>query len=616
MQEDGNSAAKIVEPAQSCQSAFELPARYQNKGVIARGGMGTVLRAYDLQLERDVAIKLLPVEDSQDPAAQERFAREAKILASLNHANIVKILSWGVSESGSRYYVMEYLDGRPLAGEIGNGRRLDLLRFHQVSSGVLSGLACAHENGLVHRDIKPSNIMLCQDSDGRTLVKLIDFGVARLEVTDAALVALTRTGDCLGSPAYMSPEQCRGQLASRLSEIYSFGCVMFECLSGEQPFQAATTFEIMSKHVSEPAPVLRCSLPYEQGAALTALVARCLEKDAGLRPQSVLALKEEIDRIFSKGDWGAGEFSTKKKGAGLPAAHPAAHPALLGLAICLVVLVVTSAVFLFVLKLTAQHSVKKEARNFRQTASSLNALRLKDSLTLVGRWESRLSGARDPKSRIQATEALADALLASSRLQRDLGEMSNAEKNLGRTQNLLLQLGKDGDGRRVIALTCLADLKEKQGDLAATDRTLQEAEDLAVKVWGSHWHVTNVVYDRIALDLKRKDLDAVDKRLDRLFALWSVMPDQDGLLIGVNRMKKKSELGSRLSRAWNFFEALAKMEDLSAADCQKRRKICHKLSDWFRMQDSRTDIGLTIRTDVGPAARKRAAEISKYANEH
>ncbi|MGC2736275.1 MAG: serine/threonine-protein kinase, partial [Candidatus Acidiferrales bacterium] len=214
---------------------------YEILDAIGAGGMGEVYRARDSRLGRDVALKVLPEAFSRDAERMIRLEREAKVLASLSHPNIASI--YGVEESnGGRALVMELVGGATLARRIGQGA-LPLDETLPIAKQISEGLEYAHERGIIHRDLKPSNLK--QTPDGQ--VKILDFGLAKAlegETTELELqnsptlsAASTRTGVLLGTAAYMSPEQARGKRVDRRADIWAFGCVLYEMLTGERVAQ-------------------------------------------------------------------------------------------------------------------------------------------------------------------------------------------------------------------------------------------------------------------------------------------------------------------------------------------------------------------------------------------
>ncbi|MCA9801350.1 MAG: SEL1-like repeat protein [Cyanobacteria bacterium HKST-UBA02] len=271
------------------ESSPSLPERYQILSVLGTGGMGKVLKVRDRSLDKILAVKVMSVElggDKKGAGQLERFQQEARAAGRLKHENLVSVMDFGITEENFPYLVMEFIEGPTLKELIAssNGRlamdeALDYLR--QIASGMVS----AHAQGVVHRDLKSVNIIVTQ---GR--VKIIDFGIARL--LDQPGQVLTRTNALLGSPLYMSPEQIRGERADERSDIYSFGCLIHECLTGRPPFRGATALETMTMHEKKPPPSLGDSF----GPAIEALAKRCLAKSPGDRYQTMQAVLEDIEK--------------------------------------------------------------------------------------------------------------------------------------------------------------------------------------------------------------------------------------------------------------------------------------------------------------------------------
>ncbi len=226
---------------------------YEIIGPLGAGGMGEVFRARDTRLGRDVAIKALPPGFAQDPERLARFEREAKLLASLSHPNIAGI--HGLEEvDGQRYLVLEFVEGETLAARLARGP-LPLHDAFEVGQQIAAGVEAAHESGVVHRDLKPGNVMITPSG----AVKVLDFGLARTGATEGAgsdpnLSASptmtfmgTQAGVILGTAAYMSPEQARGRMVDRRTDIWSFGCVLFECLTGKQAFEGETVSDVVAR---------------------------------------------------------------------------------------------------------------------------------------------------------------------------------------------------------------------------------------------------------------------------------------------------------------------------------------------------------------------------------
>ncbi len=271
----------------------ESIAHYSITSKIGAGGMGEVWRASDSKLGRDVALKILPEIFSSDPQRMSRFHREAQVLASLNHPNIAAI--YGVEESkGRRALVLELVEGEDLSQRLKLGP-LPLDEALELAVQIAEAVEAAHERGVVHRDLKPANVKLTQDGK----VKVLDFGLAKALEGDAGsaasdpsqslsptlTVAATRAGVVLGTAAYMSPEQARGKAVDRRADIWSFGVVLFEMLSGGQLFGGETVSDTLASVIKDEPDWSR--LPAETPAPIVDLVKRCLVKDVRRRLQSI-----------------------------------------------------------------------------------------------------------------------------------------------------------------------------------------------------------------------------------------------------------------------------------------------------------------------------------------
>lgn len=254
----------------------------------ASGGMGSVFHARDELDGRAVALKLLHSVDALDG---ERFDRESRILATLDHPGVVRYIAHGTTSAGERYLAMEWLQGEDLAARLTRlplSAQESLLLIRQVAEA----LAYAHERGIIHRDIKPPNIFLVGGEVRR--LKILDFGIAR---RDRETSALTYTGGILGTPGYMSPEQLQGQVGlSPDVDVYSLGCVAFECLTGKRAFEGAHLMAALAKVLFQEPPRLRDHRP-DAPDALADLIARMIAKKASERPRDGAAIRVELDRI-------------------------------------------------------------------------------------------------------------------------------------------------------------------------------------------------------------------------------------------------------------------------------------------------------------------------------
>src|SRR6266850_209217 len=270
-------------------------------GLLGKGGMGEVYRARDTKLKRDVAIKILPDEFALDPDRVIRFQREAEVLASLNHPNIAAI--YDIEEaSGSRYLVLELVEGDTLADRLGRGP-IPVEEALRIAKNICEALEAAHEKGVVHRDLKPANVKITPDGN----VKVLDFGLAKaLEGSPASAtlsnsptltIAGTNAGVILGTAAYMSPEQARGRAADQRSDVFSFGCVLYEMLTGRQTFHGEEVSDVLASVLkSDPDFNL---LPAKLNPKVREVLRRCLEKNPKLRWHAVGDLRLEIEAVLA-----------------------------------------------------------------------------------------------------------------------------------------------------------------------------------------------------------------------------------------------------------------------------------------------------------------------------
>ena len=262
--------------------------RYVLGDLLGSGGMAKVFLAHDELLNRDVALKVLRDQYAENEEFVERFRREARSAATLNHPDIVSVYDWGCSEDGTYYMVMEFVSGGTLKDCIASEGPLDTVTAAELGSQVAEALAFAHERGVIHRDVKSQNILLTASGDA----KVADFGIARA----AAATAISRTGLILGTISYMSPEQAMGEPAGPASDLYSLGVVLYEMLTGELPFEAEALVALCMKHVNEP-PCPPREVNPEVSEGMNTLVLRLLDKKAENRYESAAELAEDLRRV-------------------------------------------------------------------------------------------------------------------------------------------------------------------------------------------------------------------------------------------------------------------------------------------------------------------------------
>ncbi|MFI9269956.1 protein kinase [Kitasatospora sp. NPDC052896] len=272
--------------------------RYVLRHLLGQGGMASVHLAHDTVLDRQVAVKTLHTDLGRESSFRERFRREAVAVARLQHTNIVAVFDSGeeFAPDGSTvpYIVMEYVEGRSLRDVLNDAiaqhGAMPTEQALKMTAAVLAALDTSHDQGLVHRDIKPGNVMV----NTKGVVKVMDFGIAR--AMQSGVTSMTQTGMVVGTPQYLSPEQALGKSVDARSDLYSVGCMLFELLTGQLPFDGDSPFSIAYKHVQEEPPP-PSTLNRAVSPAVDALVARALRKDPAHRFPTAEAMREEVERV-------------------------------------------------------------------------------------------------------------------------------------------------------------------------------------------------------------------------------------------------------------------------------------------------------------------------------
>lgn len=277
---------------------------YQILACCGRGGMSIVYKAKDLNMARLVAIKFLLFEGkTARDQMMLRFQREARVVGSLDHPNVIAVHAFDFTADRQPFLVMDFAEGETLAERIARTGRIPLDRSIDIFIEICEGLAHAHEKGVLHRDLKPGNVILLSERYGDVTLKILDFGIAKLVDNSVSNTQqLTRTGDVFGSPLYMSPEQGLGKSLTTSSDLYSLGCLMFECLTGLPPFLGKTAVETILKHQTEAPPSLKeMTLGEEFPEKLESIVSNLLAKEPGDRFQSALELGNTLKDLKKSG---------------------------------------------------------------------------------------------------------------------------------------------------------------------------------------------------------------------------------------------------------------------------------------------------------------------------
>ena len=266
----------------------ELNHQFRIEALIGRGGMGAVYRGTQMSLRREVAIKVILSDFARDPRNIKRFHREALATSKLTHPNIVYLHDFGQTDDGILYIAMEYLRGRSLEQELAKVGAIPEARLVPMAAQILRALHHAHGHEIVHRDLKTANVFLVRGDDGSDLVKVVDFGIAKILSTDTGQSDITKTGITVGSPAYMSPEQAVNKGVDARSDLYSLGVMLYECVLGHAPFTGETPLEVILKHLHEAPPELPPDdeIPHPISPALRSLIERLMSKEKEDRPAS------------------------------------------------------------------------------------------------------------------------------------------------------------------------------------------------------------------------------------------------------------------------------------------------------------------------------------------
>lgn len=275
-----------------------IASKYEVTDCLGEGGMGGVFLAEHVSLKKKFALKILRKGLVEDEFLVERLRREAQACAMLAHPNIVSVFDFGVTDNGFPFIVMEYLEGKDLSLIIDQKAQIDLNRVVKFTMQLCDGLGFAHQKGVIHRDLKPTNVIVTNPDTEIESVKVVDFGIAKMELPGGEMQHLTQTGEVLGSPAYMSPEQIQGEKIDARSDIYSLGCILYEMLTGKQLFRGHTMFATLEANLHQDPPKLEIT-PNDDPIKKPVydVMYRCLDKDRESRYQSLSELKEELSNI-------------------------------------------------------------------------------------------------------------------------------------------------------------------------------------------------------------------------------------------------------------------------------------------------------------------------------
>lgn len=284
-------------PNQTLAPGHTIGGKYKIVRELGRGGFGTVFEGVNEALKKKVAVKVLNANVISDATTRERFKIEMEAGAKLSHPNLISVIDSGFTESGEPYLVMEYVAGKSLEALLIERPRPQLTELIPILVQVGKALNYLHASNIIHRDLKPSNILVTEIA-GETYAKLLDLGIAKI-VSDGATAGsnLTATGTIFGTVAYMSPEQCQGQPIDARSDIYSFGCMLYECITGRMPFYGDNAMQVLLKHINDAPPAIPGRTDMERGAAEIAL--RCLQKNPRDRFQKIEQVTSALQALVA-----------------------------------------------------------------------------------------------------------------------------------------------------------------------------------------------------------------------------------------------------------------------------------------------------------------------------
>ncbi|HEY5950315.1 MAG TPA: serine/threonine-protein kinase [Kofleriaceae bacterium] len=308
----------------------EIAGRYRIVKKLGEGGMGAVYRGEQISLKRPVAVKVLRPELGSNQMILRRFNAEAEAVAKLSHPNTVNIYDFGQDSDGSLFIAMEYIEGRSLREALQKEGPFSSTRAIHIAIQVAASLSDAHSHSIVHRDLKPDNVMLQDRGRSKDVVRVLDFGIAKLRDDNRATQqAMTQAGDMLGTPQYMAPEQIRGEAIDGRTDIYALGCMIYEMVTSRMPFEAATIMAMLSKHlIEQPVPPSQRRPDLGIPPAIDQLVLAAMAKDAASRPATMDQFSELLHGVLASlpADPNRSAGMSVQQGVATPAAPSSFHP--------------------------------------------------------------------------------------------------------------------------------------------------------------------------------------------------------------------------------------------------------------------------------------------------
>lgn len=496
-----------------------LPKKYRIIGLLGRGAMSVVYRGVHEPTGQTVAIKLLKSHLVSDTVSARRFQMEAQTVGQLQHPNIVDVLHHGVTEQGVPYLIMELVAGDSLADILHNENCISSNRTIRIFAQAASALAYAHDRGVIHRDIKPSNIVVCHTADERDVVKIVDFGIAKMQGYGITSQNLTATGEVVGTPMYMSPEQTMGKDLDGRSDIYSLGCVMYECVTGTPPFVGQSAVDTMHKQILQdavPVDTVRPDLYIPE--RLKNVINLAMTKDVRGRYQHMRELQADLEGI-NRGTM-VNAVVPELKDTGHWKRLVSGNILYIGIAAAVIVGGIGLGAFMLFSKKGGIQSQTLIATDGDATSWQTHMNRGQDLLR-QGKYEEAqsilLTASREAEAFKQPDARLGNTLnqLATAYYLQDNYQDAASASEKALDINKKVSKGKDSPAVAE-SLSNLAMIKCAQGDFAAAEKLGKEGLRMREAVLGpKHQDVANSLQALAELACKKKDFKSAESLLTR-----------------------------------------------------------------------------------------------------
>lgn len=487
--------------------------RYLVEAVLGSGGMGSVYKAIELNLDRTVAIKVLHGFQIVEQGALERFKREGRVLSKLSHRHIICFYRYGISVDGHPYIVMEYVSGPSLRAVLQEQRTMSWQRTASLGVQICEALEYAHRQGMLHRDLKPENLMLTDDSSG--FVKIVDFGLAKLLASEESdLQKLSTVGQFLGTLEYASPEQCLGRTFDKRSDVYSLGCVLYEMLLGFTPFTAANPINILQNHLNQEPEPFKNSPIHGIPEGFQTIVFHALAKQPEERYQSAADLGRDLSLLLE----GRLDVETISSVAGRDVRASSAHKGMIA------VLVALALAFCVVLGLLS-HLMNV---HWQQGSRLKNSAKVSTSISdeqnqRIKRLQKRLRLVADGQERHNLAKAMVVDCLESAALHRERGQYGAADEDyrIG-----LVYVPLSGSGQEISFYTRYGDFLREKGDQVESEKYFCKAQGLIeCASLALPQQKANLMAKWAMLNVDKQEYREAKKRLLIAERIWHDLPD-------------------------------------------------------------------------------------------